>query len=73
MVLRYGVVVDTASNNGPSPIMATGANAAIASYGSVGCVAAAVRKLDEVSSNIDPSCGALATASVAYLLIPLAR
>src|SRR5690349_23318391 len=53
----------TARIEGFCPTMATGANAAIGSYGSLGWVAAAVRKDDEVSSTVEPSRGDLATAS----------
>jgi hypothetical protein len=49
------VVADTASSIGPRPIIATGANAAMGSYGNWVCVAAAVRKLDDVRSSTEPS------------------
>src|SRR5262245_54447709 len=43
--------------------MATGANAATGSYGTVDWVAAVVKKVEEVSSSVDASGGDLATES----------
>ena len=48
---------------GPCAIIATGANAVSASNGTRGCVAAAVRNVEDVRRRCEPSRGALATAS----------
>ena len=58
-----GVAADTARIDGFWPTIEIGANAAIASYGILGLVAATVRKVDDVSSSIEPSRGPFATAS----------
>src|SRR5258705_2499906 len=55
---------DTASSIGPSPMSVMGAKSASGSYGSLACVAATVRNVDDVNSSTEPSRGALATDSL---------